>query len=113
MTPAIKTNTAIIIDVKYSILPCPYGCFLSGAFSESFVPTIVIIEDSASLKLFTASKIMAIEFTKKPTVALNATKMRQNPNIQTYTIDGEKVKLTAREARTMRKASKKTESKEA
>ena len=56
--------------------------------------------------------------TKKPLFgnrrshALNATKMRQNPNLQTYTIDGEKVKLTAREARTMRKASK-TESKEA
>lgn len=57
--------------------------------------------------------------TKKPLFgnrrshALNATKMRQNPNLQTYTIDGEKVKLTAREARTMRKAEKKTEEKEA
>jgi len=57
--------------------------------------------------------------TKKPLFgnrrshALNATKMRQNPNLQTYTIDGEKVKLTAREARTLRKAEKKTEAKEA
>ena len=57
--------------------------------------------------------------TKKPLFgnrrshALNATKMRQNPYIQTYTIDGEKVKLTAREARTLRKAEKKTEAKEA
>jgi len=57
--------------------------------------------------------------TKKPLFgnrrshALNTTKMRQNPNLQTYTIDGEKVKLTAREARTLRKAEKKTEAKEA
>ena len=48
--------------------------------------------------------------TKKPLFgnrrshALNATKMRQNPNLQTYTIDGQKVKLSAREARTMRKS---------
>ena len=38
--------------------------------------------------------------------ALNATKKRQNPNLQTYTIDGEKVVMTAREARTMRKSEK-------
>ena len=50
--------------------------------------------------------------TKKPLFgnsrshALNATKKRQNPNIQTYTINGEKVKLTAREARTIRKSEK-------
>lgn len=43
-------------------------------------------------------------FGNKRSHALNATKMRQNPNLQTYTIDGQKVKLTAREARTMRKA---------
>lgn len=51
--------------------------------------------------------------TKKPLFgnrrshALNATKMRQNPNLQTYTIDGQKVKLSAREARTMRKSENK------
>ena len=50
--------------------------------------------------------------TKKPLFgnrrshALNATKMHQNPNLQTFTINGEKVKLSAREARTMRKADK-------
>lgn len=50
--------------------------------------------------------------TKKPLFgnsrshALNATKKRQNPNLQTYTIDGEKVVMTAREARTMRKSEK-------
>lgn len=47
--------------------------------------------------------------TKKPLVgnrrshALNATKHAQKPNFQKVTIDGEKVILTAREARTMRK----------
>ena len=47
--------------------------------------------------------------TKKPLVgnrrshALNATKHAQKPNFQKVTINGEKVILTAREARTMRK----------
>ena len=50
--------------------------------------------------------------TKKPLFgnsrshALNATKKRQNPNLQTYTINGEKVVMSAREARTMRKSEK-------
>ena len=43
-------------------------------------------------------------FGNKRSHALNATKMRQNPNLQTYTINGEKVRLTAREARTLKKA---------
>ena len=47
-------------------------------------------------------------FGNKRSHALNATKMRQNPNIQTYTINGEKVKLTAREARTIRKSANST-----
>ena len=53
--------------------------------------------------------------TKKPLFgnrrshALNATKMHQNPNLQTFTIDGQKVRLTAREARTIRKSEKSTE----
>lgn len=47
--------------------------------------------------------------TKKPLVgnrrshALNATKHAQKPNYQTYTIDGEKIVTTAREARSFRK----------
>ena len=45
-------------------------------------------------------------FGNKRSHALNATKMRQNPNLQTYTINGEKVKLTTREARTIRKSAK-------
>ena len=48
--------------------------------------------------------------TKKPLTgnrrshAINATKHAQKPNFQKVTIDGEKVVLTAREARTMKKA---------
>jgi ribosomal protein L28 len=47
--------------------------------------------------------------TKKPLVgnrrshAMNATKHAQRPNYQTYTIDGEKIVTTAREARSARK----------
>ena len=57
-------------EVIYSILPYPYGCFLFGALPASFVPTIVIILDNASLKLLTASEIIAIEFASNPTNAL-------------------------------------------
>jgi len=47
--------------------------------------------------------------TKKPlsgnnrSHALNATKRTQKPNLQTVTIDGVKVKISAREARTFKK----------
>ena len=41
--------------------------------------------------------------------ALNATKRVQKPNLQKKVINGEKVIISAREARTMRKASNKTE----
>ena len=47
--------------------------------------------------------------TKKPLTgnkrshALNATKMKQKPNIQKKTINGNKVRISAREARTMEK----------
>ena len=50
--------------------------------------------------------------TKKPLFgntrshALNATKKRRNPNLQTFTINGEKVIMSAREARTMKKDNK-------
>lgn len=55
-----------------------------------------------------ATKITAKKplFGNKRSHALNATKKRQNPNIQTITINGEKVKLTAREIRTIRKSEK-------
>lgn len=35
--------------------------------------------------------------------AENKTKTKQNPNLQTYNINGVKVRLTAREARTLKK----------
>ena len=35
--------------------------------------------------------------------ALNATKTKQNPNIQKKTINGNKVRISAREARTIEK----------
>ncbi len=38
--------------------------------------------------------------------ANNKTNSRQKPNLQTYTINGVKVRLTAREAKTLKKASK-------
>ena len=36
--------------------------------------------------------------------AENRTRTKQNPNLQTYVINGVKVRLTAREARTLKKA---------
>ena len=56
---------------RYSILPCPSGCFLSGVFPASLVPIMVTIEERASLKLFTASSITEIEFATIPATALN------------------------------------------
>ena len=47
--------------------------------------------------------------TKKPLYgnkrshALNSTRMKQKPNFQTYTINGIKVQLTAREAKALKK----------
>ena len=43
-------------------------------FRTLLVPIMVIIDESASLKLFTASSITAIDPAIKPTVALNATR---------------------------------------
>ena len=47
---------------------------MSGALPASFVPTIVIIDDNASLKLFTASRTIAIEFEIIPITALKLAK---------------------------------------
>ncbi len=59
---------------------------------------------------------MAVKITrKKPNFAnarshaLNITKKKQNVNLQKVTINGEKVILSAREARTIKKGSRKTE----
>jgi hypothetical protein len=70
---AISIITAIIIDAKYSILQCQYGCSLSGFLLESFIHNIVTKDDMTSLKLFTASRIMAMEFDKNQTIALKIT----------------------------------------
>ncbi|MBQ5945295.1 hypothetical protein IJL65_02630 [bacterium] len=71
---AVKMITAIITDAKYSTLQCQYGCSLSGFLAESLVQIIVTTDEITSLKLFTASKIMAIEFDKNQTIALKITK---------------------------------------
>ena len=42
-------------------------------------------------------------FIKLSSHAKNKTNSRQNPNLQTYKINGVKVRLTARQARTLRK----------
>ena len=74
--PAHRTMAAMIIDEKYSILPYPYGWDSSGAFPASFAPIIVMIDDNASVRLLTASNVIAIELTSIPMVALNATNIR-------------------------------------
>lgn len=50
--------------------------FLSGSESANLVAIIVTIEDSASLKLFTASNKIAIEFEIKPIIALKTTNIK-------------------------------------
>ena len=42
-------------------------------------------------------------FIKLSSHANNKTNSRQNPNLQTYNVNGVKVRLTARQARTLRK----------
>ena len=42
-------------------------------------------------------------FIKLSSHANNKTNSRQNPNLQTYKVNGVKVRLTARQARTLRK----------
>ena len=57
--------------LRYSVRPWPSGCFLSGALPASFVPMIVMRDDSASLRLLTASITTAMEWDAAPTKALN------------------------------------------
>ena len=49
------------------------GCSLSGFLLESLIHKIVTREEITSLKLFTASKTIAIEFAKNQTIALKTT----------------------------------------
>ena len=72
VTPAVSTMTAMMMALKYSMRPNPKGCCLSAGRCESLVPMIVMTLDSASLKLFTASMMMATELASRPTTALNA-----------------------------------------
>ena len=60
----------IIIAEMYSALPCPNGCSRSAGFKASFVPIMVIMEESASVRLFTASRITAMELERIPATAL-------------------------------------------
>ena len=46
------------------------------AYPANFVPTIVMTEESASDRLFTASKVTAIEFETIPMTALNDARNR-------------------------------------
>ena len=61
--------TDIIRALRYSTLPYPKGCSLSGSLEASFVPTIVIKDEPASAILFTASSTIAIEFEAIPIIA--------------------------------------------
>ena len=64
-------TTEMTTAVKYSSLPCPYGCSLSAGLQASFIPMMVTDAENASERLFTASSTMAIEFDKSPAAALN------------------------------------------
>ena len=61
----------MMMALKYSMRPKPKGCFLSAGRWESFVPTMVMTLDSASLRLLTASITMATLLARMPTAALN------------------------------------------
>lgn len=52
-------------------------------------------------KNFSSKKPLSIKLSSH---AKNKTNSKQNPNLQTYKINGVKVRLTAREARTLKKA---------
>ena len=70
--PAYKTMPATIMELRYSIRPWPRGCFLSGERPASLVPTMVMIEERASDRLLTASRMTAMEWDSRPTTALKA-----------------------------------------
>ena len=72
--PAPRMMKAIAMVVIYSIRPCPNGCSLSAPLAANFVPTIVNTEDNTSVKLFTASRMMAMELDARPTIILKITR---------------------------------------
>ena len=71
MTPAKRTIMAMMMALKYSIRPCPNGCSRSAGLVESLAPTMVMRLESTSLRLLTASMIIATEPAIAPTAALN------------------------------------------
>ena len=66
----------MMLAVRYSIRPCPRGCSRSGALLARRVPTMVITEDRASVKLLTASRVIEMELERIPTPALKPAKKR-------------------------------------
>ena len=68
--PADSTMTAMIMALKYSMRPKPKGCLRSAGRCDSFVPTMVMTLDSASLRLLMASITMATLLARMPTMAL-------------------------------------------
>lgn len=56
-----------IKEVIYSTLPYPKGCLSSAGRLASLKLKIVIIEDTASVKLCIASAVIDILFRKRPT----------------------------------------------
>jgi len=67
---------------------------------------ILIKEEEKMAKKVTAKKPLS---GNNRSHALNATKRTQKPNLQTVTVDGIKVRLTAREAKTIKKDTTKKE----
>ena len=61
---------------------CPNGCSLSSGCEASLKPTSVIIDDDASVRLFTPSAIMAILDASHP-IAIFITQRRKFVNIPT------------------------------
>ena len=74
--PAYRTSVEMSMEVRYSTRPCPKGCFLSGSFPASLVPTIVIRDEAASERLLTASSVTAMERDRIPITALNVERNR-------------------------------------
>src|SRR3712207_9452951 len=74
--PAMSTMMEMIMALKYSTRPYPKGCLRSAGRSESLVPTMVMTDDMASLRLLSASIMMAVEFAMRPTAVLNEAKNR-------------------------------------
>ena len=70
--PAYMMIAAITVVVMYSMRPCPNGCSRSAARLESFVPAMVMMDEMASDRLLTASRITAMELERSPTTALKA-----------------------------------------